>query len=150
MRMKIKPGYKQTEIGVIPEEWGMAELQEKSKIIDSLHQTPVFSDDGYSMVRVSDIKTGNLRLDGTMRVSKKIFTEFTKNYSLKRSDIVLSRVVNYGVSSFVETSKPFCMGKNTVVIESVLPPHSVKTRNAEKKFVPSLDISRSPRVQLPY
>jgi len=119
--MELKPGYKQTEVGVIPEDWETTELKEKAKVVDSLHQTPNFSDDDYSMVRVSDIKPGNLDLSRTLKVSKAIFVEFTKGYRPKRGDIVLSRVGSYGVSSFVETDVPFCMGQNTVVIEPRVP-----------------------------
>jgi type I restriction enzyme S subunit len=120
--MELKPGYKQTEVGVIPEEWEVDKLDSLARVIDSLHQTPSFADDGYPMVRVTDIKSGNLSLDGTMKVTEAIYTEFTKNYQPKRNDIVLSRVGSYGVSSFVETDDPFCMGQNTVVIQPKLSP----------------------------
>lgn len=117
----VPPGYKQTEVGVIPDDWGFVELKNRGRVIDSLHQTPSFIEDGYAMVRVTDIKTGNLCLSGALRVSESIFAEFTKNYRPKRGDIVLSRVGSYGISSFVDTDEPFCMGQNTVVIESKLP-----------------------------
>lgn len=127
MSVELKPGYlclngyKQTEVGVIPEDWDITELSEKARVVDSLHQTPIFSNDGYPMVRVTDIKTGNLKLSNTLNVSGIIFEIFTKNYKPKRGDIVLSRVGSYGVSSFVETDELFCMGQNTVVIECKIP-----------------------------
>ena len=114
--MEVKAGYKKTEIGIIPDDWDIQELQYISKIIDSLHQTPKFSNEGYAMVRVSDIKTGNLSLSKTLKVNEDIFLMFTNNYIPKRNDIVLSRVGSYGVSSFVNQDEPFCMGQNTVVI----------------------------------
>jgi len=119
--MELKAGYKQTELGVIPEDWAVVQLQEVANVVDSLHQTPSFAEDGYPMVRVSDIKTGNLNFDVALKVSESIFVEFTKNYKPKRGDIVLSRVGSYGISSFVETDEPFCMGQNTVVLQSKLP-----------------------------
>ena len=115
------PGYKQTEVGVIPEEWAIVELSETARVVDSLHQTPSFAVDGYPMVRVTDIKPGNLSFAETLRVTEAVFAEFTKNYRPKRDDIVLSRVGSYGVSSFVETDEPFCMGQNTVVLQPKLP-----------------------------
>ena len=115
--MVIKEGCKQTEIGVIPYGWEIKELNSISKIIDSLHITPKFSENGYAMVRVTDIKSGNLNLKDTLKVNEKIYLDFTRNYKPKKGDIVLSRVGSYGVSSYVETDEPFCMGQNTVVIE---------------------------------
>ena len=120
--MELKPGYKQTEVGVIPEEWEVVELADAARVVDSLHLTPKFADDGYPMVRVTDIKPGNLSFVGTLMVTPAVFAEFTKNYRPKRGDIVLSRVGSYGVSSFVETDEPFCMGQNTVVLQPKLPP----------------------------
>ena len=49
----IPKGYKQTEVGVIPDDWEVIQLEEASRIIDSLHQTPRFSGDGYPMVELS-------------------------------------------------------------------------------------------------
>ena len=66
----MKPGYKQTEVGVIPEEWGIVELAETARVVDSLHQTPSFADDGYPMVRVTDIKPGNLSFVETLMVTE--------------------------------------------------------------------------------
>ncbi|MBX9636044.1 MAG: restriction endonuclease subunit S [Nitrosomonas sp.] len=119
--MALKPGYKQTEVGMIPEDWNVEVLADKSKIVDSLHRTPKFSLDGYPMVRVTDIKPGNLNLKGTLKVNEAVYSEFTRNYKPKRGDIVLSRVGSYGVSSYVETDEPFCLGQNTVVVESKIP-----------------------------
>jgi len=113
----IPEGYKQTEVGVIPEDWEIPKVSKISIVVDSLHLTPSFTVVGYAMVRVADIKTGNLRLETTLKVSEKVFKEFTRNYHPKRGDIVLSRVGSYGVSSFVDTDEKFCMGQNTVVIQ---------------------------------
>jgi len=114
-------GYKQTEVGDIPEDWNVSKVEDVAKVVDSLHQTPGFSTEGYPMVRVTDIKTGNLNLDMALKVSEPVFREFIKNYAPKKNDIVLSRVGSYGVSSFVDTDEPFCMGQNTVVIQPNIP-----------------------------
>jgi len=114
----IPEGYKQTEIGVIPNEWKPTKVREVANVIDSLHKTPSFSETGYAMVRVADIKTGDLNLEKTLKVSKDVFLDFTRNYSPQRGDIVLSRVGSYGVSSYVKTKEPFCIGQNTVVINT--------------------------------
>lgn len=40
-------GYKQTEVGVIPEDWEVPKVDAIARVVDSLHQTPSFSADGY-------------------------------------------------------------------------------------------------------
>ena len=112
--------FKQTEIGEIPEGWEVRSLDEVSKVIDSLHKTPVFSDAGIPMVRVTEIKGGLLNLEGAKKVSEAVYAEFSKSYTPKRGDIVLSRVGTYGASCFVDTDEIFCMGQNTVVISPLI------------------------------
>ena len=43
----MKKGYKQTKIGMIPEEWEVANLGDVAKVVDCLHQTPTFSEEGF-------------------------------------------------------------------------------------------------------
>jgi type I restriction enzyme S subunit len=31
--MEVKPGYKQTEVGVIPEEWEVAQVRQKGEVL---------------------------------------------------------------------------------------------------------------------
>ena len=51
-------------------EWHTVKLETIADVIDSLHQTPKYSDTGYPMVRVTDIKKGPLNLSNTLRVTK--------------------------------------------------------------------------------
>jgi type I restriction enzyme S subunit len=114
----VPEGYKLTDVGSIPKYWEITKIKNVANVIDSLHKTPRFSETGFSMVRVADIRTGNLNLEKTLKVNKSVFVDFTRNYTPKKGDIVLSRVGSYGVSSYVETDEPFCIGQNTVVIDS--------------------------------
>ncbi len=99
-------------------EWENKKLNDVYNVIDSLHQTPKFSDEGYPMVRVTDVKGGVLSLDNTVKVSPEVFTKYTKKYLPKKHDIIFSRVGSYGISSYVNTTVPFCLGQNTVIAES--------------------------------
>ncbi|MFA6741156.1 MAG: restriction endonuclease subunit S [Arcobacteraceae bacterium] len=108
--------FKDSELGRIPKSWEIDILNNLSKVTDSLHMTPEFEEEGFPMVRVADIKNGKLNLSNALKVSKEMYELFTKSYIPKKKDIVLSRVGSYGVSSFVDTEEPFCMGQNTVII----------------------------------
>lgn len=95
---------------------GLEKLEHVSNIIDSLHKTPKYNENGYPMVRVTDIKGGYLDLSDTKKVSKEVYEEFTKRYKPQRGDIVFSRVGSYGNSCFVKENQEFCLGQNTIVI----------------------------------
>jgi len=111
-----KTKFKQTEIGMIPEDWEEKELQKISRVIDSCHKTPKYSPEGIAMVRVTDIKYGDIDLKNTLKVTTDVYDEFTLNHKPQKNDIVMSRVGTYGVTSFVSTNDLFCLGQNTVVI----------------------------------
>ena len=100
----------------VPEGWSVEKLDSITKVIDSAHQTPIFSLSGFPMVRVGDIKGGRISLVGTVSVSSDVFDIFTKNYQPKYNDILMTRVGSYGRSSIVKTDKIFCLGQNTVVV----------------------------------
>jgi type I restriction enzyme S subunit len=110
--------FRETEIKTRPRDWKTKELQEISRVIDSAHVTPEYSLYGYPMIRVTDIKPGFLNLVNSLKVSDEVYEEFTKNHKPVKNDIVMSRVGTYGISSYVYTDEPFCLGQNTVVIHS--------------------------------
>lgn len=99
-------------------EWKEVTLESVFPVIDSLHQTPKFSSSGYPMIRVTDIKGGNLSLKNALCVDEEVFEEYTKKYQPKKGDIVFSRVGSYGNSSLVNTDDLFCLGQNTVIASS--------------------------------
>jgi type I restriction enzyme S subunit len=96
--------------------WEIKQLEELADIIDSLHQTPKYSEVGLPMVRVTEIKGGYLNLENTFKVEEKVFEEFSKKHKSQKGDIVMSRVGTYGISSYVAHDTPFCLGQNTLFI----------------------------------
>jgi len=110
--------FKDSPVGQIPKSWDVRKLSEIVQVIDSLHKTPSFSQVGYPMVRVTDIKWGKLNLKNTVKVTESIYSEFVRNHVPKLGDIVMSRVGSYGVCSYVDTMQKFCIGQNTVIIKS--------------------------------
>ena len=99
------------------EGWQELPLGEIAQLIDSLHKTPKYSNDGgYHMVRVTDIKDGEINFSKTKKVDEETFREFSKRHSPQIGDLVLSRVGSYGIPALVKTNEPFCLGQNTVFI----------------------------------
>ncbi|WP_427873508.1 restriction endonuclease subunit S [Flavobacterium sp. MMS24-S5] len=114
--------FKDSPLGMIPESWGVVQVQEVSKVIDSLHKTPVFSDEGYPMVRVGDINKDILNLKNCLKVSKDVLDDFNKNHQPKIGDILMTRVGSFGKTTLIRTEEIFCLGQNTVVITSMQNP----------------------------
>ena len=104
-------------LGKIIENGEKKNLSGVADLIDSLHKTPKkYVEQGYPMVRVTDVKEGPLKFHKTKKVDKATFDEFTKRYTANIGDIVFSRVGSYGISSYVDSDESFCLGQNTVMI----------------------------------
>ncbi|MFQ7822803.1 MULTISPECIES: restriction endonuclease subunit S [Clostridium] len=99
-------------------EWHKCRLDEICDVIDSLHKSPKYVEVGYPMIRVKDMKEGYLTFEDTAYVTKDVFNEFNKKHKPKKGDILFSRVGSYGITTYVNTNKEFCLGQNTVVISN--------------------------------
>lgn len=91
-------------------------LGDVADVIDSRHETPSYSQDGYPMVRVTDIKPGYLNTNSCLKVDADLYNYFSSKHKSNKGDIVFSRVGSEGISSLVNFNKPFCLGQNTAFI----------------------------------
>ncbi|MCG6200998.1 restriction endonuclease subunit S [Psychromonas antarctica] len=94
---------------------GSDKLCDIADVIDSLHKTPQYATSGKSMVRVTDVKYGNINLGKTFKVDEVVFDEFSKRYRPRKGDIIITRVGSYGITALVEDTN-FCLGQNTSAI----------------------------------
>lgn len=94
--MDIKPGYKQSEAGVIPEDWKVKSLHQFAAIktgpFGTLLKASEYSEgDGVPLISVGEIREGFLRItDHTPRLSEAV-TRRLPQYVLRRGDIVFGR-----------------------------------------------------------
>ncbi len=100
------------------EGWESIPLGGIADLVDSLHTTPKYIDEGgFPMVRVTEIKKSGLSLKKAKRVDQETYEKFSKRHKSCVGDIILSRVgASYGIPVIVETDEVFCLGQNTVFI----------------------------------
>ena len=91
-------------------------LSEVADVIDSLHQTPKYCNKGIPMVRVTDVRAGDLDLTNCLMVSAEDYEKYSVKHKPQIGDIIISRVGSYGIISYVASSKAFCLGQNTAII----------------------------------
>ena len=97
-------------------EWWEVALGEICELLDCLHKTPRYSDSGYPMVRVTDVKNGFLDTSNCLLVDEEVFKAFSKNHKPKIGDIVFTRVGSFGLSAIVKKQEEFCIGQNTTLL----------------------------------
>jgi type I restriction enzyme S subunit len=71
--MAVKKGYKQTEVGVIPEDWGVKQLKDIGEALIGLTYSPSnVSSDGILVLRSSNIQRGRLCFDDNVFVKSSV------------------------------------------------------------------------------
>ena len=82
----VKPGYKQTEVGVIPEDWECTLLLDRASLLNGLTYTPDnVKDNGLLVLRSSNIRNNQLSLEDTVYVDCTVEDE----KKIKTADILV-------------------------------------------------------------
>ena len=139
----MKPGYKQTEVGVIPEEWSIRPLGLICDVRDGTHESPRFFKDGIPFVTSKNIVDGRLDLENVSFISKSDAFEFDKRSKVDRNDILLSMIGTIGSAVLVDCEPAFCI-KNVALIKprKVAPTYLIRLINApvfQKYLADNLD-----------
>ena len=92
MSNELKPGYKQTEVGVIPEDWDVSNLESitdpQRTISYGIVQTGPSLANGIRCLRVVDIGNGKINSEGMITTSKTISDSY-KRTILKAEDLII-------------------------------------------------------------
>jgi type I restriction enzyme S subunit len=141
--MEVKPGYKQTEVGVIPEEWSIRPLGLICDVRDGTHESPRFFKDGVPFVTSKNIVDGRLDLENVSFISQSDAVEFDKRSKVDRNDILLSMIGTIGSAVLVDCEPDFCI-KNVALIKprKVAPTYLIRLINApvfQKYLADNLD-----------
>ena len=104
--------FKQSEIGDIPTEWTVVQLEELcSHVVDCLHRTPPYTDVGYPAIRTSDLLAGRLLLDKAKRVSRKTYLEQISRLEPTVGDVLYSREGTFGLAASVPPDVELCISQ---------------------------------------
>jgi len=97
--MVVEKGYKQTEIGVIPEDWEIKLLEEIAEVIDPhpSHRAPAEVTTGIPFLGIGDFnENGEIIKESYRVVSYSIFDEHRQRYDLNNGLLGLGRVASIG------------------------------------------------------
>lgn len=95
----VKPGYMQTEIGIIPEDWTVANFGSKAKIFRGGSPRPIQdyitqADDGVNWIKIGDVREGDKYITST---EEKIIPEgVSKSRIVHAGDFILSNSMSFG------------------------------------------------------
>ncbi|MCG6200035.1 restriction endonuclease subunit S [Psychromonas antarctica] len=112
----IPDGYKQTEVGVIPDEWDAISIGDTATLIgDGIHSTPVYDSNGnYYFVNGNNINNGSIKLtENTKRVNESEYQKHKKN--INNRTLFLSINGTIGNLCFYN-NEPIILGKSAAYI----------------------------------
>lgn len=89
--MELKPGYKQTEVGPIPEDWRASTLGEETDLLTGFpFPSSGYSQSGVRLVRGSNVKRGEMDWDESITEFWPQISGEIARYQLRQDDVVIA------------------------------------------------------------
>ena len=117
--MEVKPGYKQTEVGVIPEDWDVLSLAEVcSKITDGTHDTPTPVRSGVPFLTAIHVKENFIDYEGCLFLTEKDHRIIFARCNPKSGDVLMVNIgAGVATTAFVDVDFEFSL-KNVALLKS--------------------------------
>lgn len=115
--MTVKPGYKQTEVGVIPEDWECGKLEEFFAFISYGFTNPMPTvGHGVYMITAADINDGRIQLETARKTTEVAYrTLLSPKSKPKKNDILLTKDGSLGRLALVGNEQ-ICINQSVAVI----------------------------------
>jgi type I restriction enzyme S subunit len=95
--MEVKPGFQQTEVGVIPEEWDVDSLGCFWNVTDCKHVTAQFVNAGYPIASIMEVQSRFVDLAGAKQTTEQFYKLLIEGGRKPRTgDLILSRNATVG------------------------------------------------------
>ena len=95
MELMTKQGYKQTDVGLIPEEWGIEKFKDVTNAITcGVAATPKYVSESLGMpfLSASHVQKGKVVPNKIKYITKDLYSQITKNNKPEKGDILYTRV----------------------------------------------------------
>lgn len=100
--------FKETEIGLIPDDWEVVKLKElTNKITDGAHRTPTYVERGIPFLRATDIKKSSIDWNKTKYIPIEEHLKLIKRCKPKRGDVLLSKNGTIGLTRVIDWEREF-------------------------------------------
>ena len=98
--MEMKPGYKYSDVGLIPEDWSVRSLGEIATIKDGTHQTPKYQASGVPFYSVEHVTSGDF--ENTKFISEQEHQFLTRSFRIEKGDILMTRIGSIGECKLID------------------------------------------------
>ena len=87
-----------------------------TNIVDCPHTTPIWTDDGYSCVRTSDVKPGKIDFNTSRFVSEDTYVERINRLKPQPGDIIYTREGTLGSAATIPENTELCLGQRLMLM----------------------------------
>jgi len=112
----VPVGYKQSEVGVIPEDWSILKLSSIADVRDGTHESPKYVSNGVPFVTSKNILSGRIDFSDVSYITHKDALEIDRRSKVDRNDILISMIGTVGNAALVNLEPNFSI-KNVGLIK---------------------------------
>jgi type I restriction enzyme S subunit len=138
---EIREGYKETEIGVIPEDWEVKKLGEVVDVRDGTHDSPKQVMDGIPLITSKNLKEGRIDLTELTFISEDDHQNISKRSGVDNGDIIFAMIGTIGNPVIIDLDFDFSI-KNVALlkfsktnISNILVKNLLESRIIENQFL---------------
>ena len=126
--MEVKPGYKQTEVGLIPEAWECGGLGRFWGVTDCKHVTATFVPSGFPVASIGEVQSRFVDLANANQTTCHFYNLLVEGgRKPSAGDLILSRNATVGeVAQVTEWHPPFAMGQDVCLLRKKSTEHSTE------------------------
>ena len=104
-------------LGEVPVHWDVAQLRRRCTILDCMHRTVSFVEDGIPLASIREVHGFEVDLSDAKQTTEEEYLGLLEGGRHPRiGDILLSRNATVGDAAIVATSEPFAMGQDVCLI----------------------------------
>ncbi len=106
-------------LGDVPEHWGVAQLRRRCVILDCMHRTVSFIDDGVPLASIREVHGFEVDLSNAKQTTEEEYLGLLEGGRRPRiGDIIYSRNASVGDAAIIATSERFAMGQDVCLLRS--------------------------------
>jgi len=119
MQDQIRPGYKQTEVGVIPEDWDFGSLEQFWTVTDCKHVTAPFVTSGFPLASIHETQARLVDLSEANQTTELFYRKMIEGGRKPNAgDLIFSRNATVGEVAQVTDQHPlFAMGQDVCLLK---------------------------------
>jgi len=121
MELMTKQSFKQTEVGLIPEDWDSSPITKLTKeiFLGLTSKVDYVKNGGFPLIRASDIAKGKIDLSNVKFISPAQHKSLTKYRRAVKDNVLVSKSGSLGVCAIVETDIEFSIYESIIVMQVI-------------------------------